>query len=216
MSYQRHPTIDHYLNKVRLHSESYFVNILGKKIKIFPFVMSPRYDRSSQIFISMMPSQNGKRFLEIGTGCGVISVFAAVSGAECIVATDINQFAVENAKENFKIHGIKNSEVLLSDLFENVAGSFDTIFFNAPFHGNRPNDILEYGTSDENYNTLKRFFDNVGHYLASGGNILLGFSNMGDIRLLEGLIRRNHFSIKDFKTKENGDWIAYFYVITRN
>ncbi len=214
MSYLRHPTIDHYLNKVRQHSKPYFANILGKRIKILPYVMSPKYDRSAQIFISLMPIQKDKRFLEIGTGCGIISIFAAQQGAKNIVATDVNKFAVINARENFKNHRIK-AKVILSDLFENVNGVFDTIFFNAPFHGNKPKDILERGTSDENYETLKRFFREAGDYLAPDGNIILGFSNMGDIKLLERLLKKNHFIVRDFKTKENGDWIAHLYIISR-
>ncbi|PIR38274.1 MAG: hypothetical protein COV34_01540 [Candidatus Zambryskibacteria bacterium CG10_big_fil_rev_8_21_14_0_10_42_12] len=216
MIYKRHPTIDHYLYKVRLHTEPYTTNVLGKDIIVYPYVMSPKYDRSSRIFISMMPNQKGKDFLEIGSGCGIVSVFAALTGARHIVATDINEYATQNTKENFELHNIRNATVIKSDLFQNIRGTFDTIFFNAPFHGNKPMDILEKGTSDNGYNTLKRFFGTVSQFLKPHGEILLGFSDMSDIQLLEQLIKNNSFKIKDLKSEQNGDWTAYFYTIIKS
>lgn len=215
MIYRRHATIDHYLNKVRLHTEPYITNVLGKNIIVYPYVMSPKYDRSSRIFISMMPNQKGNDFLEIGSGSGIVSVFAALTGANKIIATDINEYAIENTKENFQIHHIENVTVIKSDLFQNVTGQFDTIFFNAPFHGNRPKDILERGTSDEGYKTLRNFFETANQFLKPRGKILLGFSNMGDIQLLKQFIRNNGLTIKDFKSEQNGDWTAYFYSIIK-
>ncbi len=77
--YPRHYTIDHYLKKVRSHIEPYVEEILGKEIIIFPGVMSPKYDRSSRIMISLMPTQEGKDVLEIGCGTGIISLFCFFS-----------------------------------------------------------------------------------------------------------------------------------------
>lgn len=216
MKYERHPTIDNHLRKVRLHTEPYLASILDREIIIFPEVMSPKYDRSSQIFISIMPSQRGKTFLEIGCGSGIVSVFAALNGASKIVAVDINNVAIQNTQENFKKHQLLNADAFYSDLFENVKGTFDTVFFNAPFHGNRPVDILEYGTSDYNYKTLKRFFSKVSNYLNPDGEIFLGFSDMSDNQLLQRFITLNKLHIKNFQTQENGDWVAYFYTIVRD
>lgn len=216
MRYERHATIDHYLNKVRLHTEPYITTVLEKDIVVYPYVMSPKYDRSSRIFISMMPKQKGKDFLEIGSGSGIVSVFAALAGANQVIAADINEYAIKNTEENFRMHNITNGVAIKSDLFQYITGTFDTIFFNAPFHGNKPMDILEKGTSDEDYRTLKHFFRTASQFLKPHGEILLGFSDMGDIRLLKQLIKSNSLTIKDFKSEQNGDWTAYFYTITKN
>ena len=74
MNQSKHPTIDHYLDKVRLHNELYTAEILGREIIIYPNVMSPKYDRSSQIFLSMMQSQKDKTLLDIGCGTGNITL----------------------------------------------------------------------------------------------------------------------------------------------
>lgn len=96
-----HYTSENYLKKVRNHTEPYTAEIVDKEIIIFPNVMSPKYDRSAQMIVSMMPDQNGKEVLEIGCGTGVLSLFSVFQGAKNITAVDINPIAVENTKENF-------------------------------------------------------------------------------------------------------------------
>ena len=214
MDYQKHYTIDNYLKKVRLHSERYTEIILDKEIIIFPNVMSPKYDRSSRIMISLMPSQLGKEVLEIGSGTGIISLFVCFQGATHVTALDINEQAIENTKANFEKYNIKNASVFLSDLFEHVSNKkFDTIIFNAPYHGNRAEDMLELGTSDYNYETMKRFFKNAKSFLKPNGYILFGFANTGDNDVLKESIEINGYIIENLITQENGDWTKYLYII---
>lgn len=174
--------------------------------------MSPKYDRSSQIFISRTPFNEGEDFLEIGSGTGIISLFAASNGASKIVAGDINPVAVENTSANFKLHNVKNAAALHSNLFSTIEGQFDTIFFNAPFHGNKPEDSLELGTSDHNYETIKRFFAEVKNFLKPDGRIIFGFSDMGDNDLIKELAERNDLVLQSFQEQNNGDWNAYLYI----
>ncbi len=215
MIYPRHHTIDHYLNKVRKHVDPYSANVLGKDIVIFPNVMSPLYDRSAQIFISLIDFPVGPRFLDVGCGTGIISLFAAEHGAKDILAIDINEDAIANTRQNFLNHNIGFATALKSDLFSEINGHFNTIFFNAPFHGNEAQDILELGTSDHNYNTLKRFFSEVGNYLEPKGTVMLGFANTGDNELLIELSKLAKLNIMSRKEKENGDWTAYLYTFER-
>ena len=48
----------------------------------------------------------GKTVLEIGTGTGIISVYAAKLGAEKVISTDISEMAVANASRNAKRFGV--------------------------------------------------------------------------------------------------------------
>ncbi len=194
MSYPRHHTIDHYLKKVRAHHEPYIDEILGKEIIIFPGVMSPKYDRSSRIMISLMPKQEGKDVLEIGCGSGIISLFCCFQGAKSVTCLDINEEAVQNTKANFEKYGFNDTCILHSDLFEKASDKkFDTIIFNAPYHGNKAEDVLELGTSDHNYQTLQRFFKKAINYMKENGRIILGFANTGDNDLLKRMIAENGF-----------------------
>ncbi len=212
MKYPKHYTSGNYLKKVRLHDEPYFAEIAEHKIIIYPNVMSPKYDRSAQMMISMMPNQKGKTILEIGSGTGILSLSALSQGANNVFAVDINSHAVKNTEKNLTMY--KNKKVLHSDLFESVTGTFDTIIFNAPFHGNKADDVLELGTSDFNYETLTRFMSEAKKYLNKYGEIQLGFADMGDNDLLKNLIEKNGYVVKKFQTYPNGDWTMYLYTLS--
>jgi release factor glutamine methyltransferase len=62
------------------------------------------------------------KVLEIGTGSGIISVMLALLIENIkIIAVDINEKAIELAKENAKKHGVEDKiEFRLSNLYENV------------------------------------------------------------------------------------------------
>lgn len=72
----------------------------------------------------------GKRVLDIGCGSGILSILASKLGARSIDACDIDQFALDNAKENTKINHAENVKVFYSDLFSAVEGKYDLIFAN--------------------------------------------------------------------------------------
>jgi len=210
--YKIHKTTNSYLKQVRKHKKPYYHKILGKKIIIYLSVMSPKYDLSSEFYIKHIPSQKGKDVLEVGCGSGVLSLFAYSKGARKVTAVDINKNALKNTKENFKIHNFKGN-VYYSDVFSNVKGKFNTIMFNAPYHGTKPKNILEYGVSDPNYCALKIFMNKAKNYLKNKGNILLGFSNTGDIKLLNELIIKNKFFVKQRFEETRKGWTAYLYVL---
>ena len=211
--YRSHKTTEPFLKQVRKHKKPYKTRVMGKEIIVYPNVMSPKYDYSSRFHIQNMPNQRGKSFLEIGCGCGVVSLFAHSQGASMIVAVDINLDAVENTKSNFEKHGVRNAQVFKSDVFENVKGSYDTITFVAPYHNNKPKDILEYGVYDYNYHTLRSFVKDAKNYLNPGGQIILGFSDTGDNDTIKRLFIENKLLLKDFKEGKIGSWNAYLYVL---
>ncbi len=129
---------------------------------------------------------------------------------------DINEEAVKNTEANFQKYEIKNGTVFISNLFEKVGDKkFDTIIFNAPYHGNKAEDTLELGTSDYKYQTLQKFFKEAGSYLKESGHVILGFANTSDNILLKKLITKNGFQIEEMLTQENGDWVKYLYIINR-
>ena len=210
--YSLHTTTNPYLDQVRAHKDEYTVEVLGKKIIVFPDVMSPKYDWSSRFHVENMPNQSDKNFLEIGSGCGIISVFAHLQGAQNITAIDINPAAVANTKKNFELHGVKG-EAFESNLFDQIEGTFDSITWAAPYHGSEPADFLEHGVSDHNYQYLKQFMKEVSEYLNEDGQVILGFSDTGDNDLLNKLIEENDFELIERKEESNDGWTAYLYIL---
>lgn len=69
------------------------------------------------------------RVLDHGTGTGVLAVFAKRLGAEYVLAIDIDEKSVENAKENAALNGV-DIDVLQTDTLHLKPSSFDLILAN--------------------------------------------------------------------------------------
>lgn len=70
-----------------------------------------------------------QRVLDMGTGTGVLGIAMAKRFAKEVVAIDIDEFSVLNAKENYELNGINNVSILLGDASA-IEGTFDTIVAN--------------------------------------------------------------------------------------
>jgi ribosomal protein L11 methyltransferase len=53
-----------------------------------------------------------KDVLDLGTGTGILAIMAHKLGAKSITATDIDDWSIENCKENFELNGVKNYRIL--------------------------------------------------------------------------------------------------------
>ena len=65
----------------------------------------------------------------MGTGTGVLGIAMSMRGAQEVVAIDIDEFSVENARENFSLNNINNVSVILGDASA-IEGEFQTIVAN--------------------------------------------------------------------------------------
>jgi release factor glutamine methyltransferase len=192
-----------FLGLMRLHRRPYDISYRGKTITIFPGVFSPKYDWSSKFAVDCLPSLAGKSFLEIGAGCGIVSVFAAASGASLVVAADISPNSARNIRFNFDAHRLQNAHAIQGDLLAAISHKFDFIFFNAPYYAERPKDWLERAVTDENYDTLKRFVADVKRCLAVDGIVMLGFYKARESLLHAELQRAG---LKVVSAKEDRRW----------
>jgi len=141
--------------------------------------------------------------LDIGTGSG-IQAKAALKNGELVVALDIDDKAVEEAKK----HLGKRAVCAKSDLFEFfekkkyskirdkrlrkiLSGpKFDTIIFNPPYlpEDARLKDITLDG-GKKGYEILEKFFSNVNSYLAPDGIILIVFSSLTNKSKVDEIIK---------------------------
>jgi len=91
------------------------------------------YTPTSRLCDSFTPRREVARALDVGTGSGVHALLAATH-AEHVVATDVNQRALDFTTLNAALNRLTNVECRPGSLFEPVAGeTFDLITCNAPY-----------------------------------------------------------------------------------
>lgn len=186
--YALHETTPSALDKMRSHNTPYAAMVSGLEVVVYPHVWSPEYDWSSRMLVENLPDVMGQRVLEVGSGTGVISFHAMQRGAAYIEAVDLNPQAVENTRANLESSSLCQFLVHKSNGLETVVGQFDLIIWNAPYHGAKPNDDLELGCTDENYQYIRSFLQSVRDSLLPGGLLIFGFSESGDLPLIRRLL----------------------------
>lgn len=78
-------------------------------------------------FLSRIPKDDDKKWLEIGAGMGVSGIFAAAFGHR-ITITDYNQDAIKFARANAALNGLENIDFALLDWTQpTVANQYDYI-----------------------------------------------------------------------------------------
>lgn len=176
-------------------------NFKGLKIDTHPDVYDPAED--TFLLLDSLKFKSGKNYFEIGTGCGIISLYASSIGAD-VICSDINPIAVELVKKNYyqNINIIKgNFDVRLGDLFSvlNYGDFFDIIIFNPPYLPTRLNDLIGgSGWFDKSVDggvdglfTIKRFIDQVGNYLKNDGYAYFVFSSLSNREELDEFIDKS-------------------------
>jgi release factor glutamine methyltransferase len=158
------------------------------------------------LMMQMMPNLTGKRVLDLGTGTGILSLYAAQMGAQEVVAVDIDQSALENARENVTRHGLNHViNVMESDMFDKVSGKFDLIIANLPILDSFWND--KTGPVADIY---QRFIDQLQSRLTPNGTALLGFASFGDMNAVKELILpSSHLKTQISERKFGVDWYVY-------
>ncbi|MCP3935491.1 MAG: methyltransferase, partial [Actinomycetia bacterium] len=121
-------------------------------------------------------------------GAGANAILAAQITND-VVAVDINPFAVEATIANAERNGVGDRVTAhRSDVFDQVSGDFDVIVFDPPFRWFPPRDLLDRACTDENYQSLGQFMNNVPSRLRPGGEVLVFFGTSGDVEHLDHLI----------------------------
>jgi release factor glutamine methyltransferase len=165
-------------------------------------------------FIKSLGSLKGKHILDMGSGSGVVSVFAASGGAECIAA-DINPMAIRSIKENSALNGFGDKITAVeSDLFEALRKEllFDIIFFNPPYYKGEPKDNFERAFKGGiNLEVITRFLDEANNYLKPGGLIYFIVSTDMDIKELHGMFTNAGYKYRTIK--EIKKFFETFYIM---
>ncbi|WP_424962746.1 50S ribosomal protein L11 methyltransferase [Ekhidna sp.] len=71
-----------------------------------------------------------KKVLDVGTGTGILAIMAAKRGAIKIVATDIDDWCIENSEENFALNNVKGVELIKGEIDKVKQADFDIVIAN--------------------------------------------------------------------------------------
>ena len=150
----------------------------GLTISVEPGVYQTSTD--SELMAASVHITSKQRFLEIGCGTGVVSLALAKRALQG-VGTDINERAIENSRKNAETLGITNVKFLVSDVFENVEGTYDVIVCNPPYTNHETSDVIERMFWDPDNDMKREFFNEAHNHLSPGGRIYFGWANFADI-----------------------------------
>lgn len=159
-------------------SDAYTIQVADIDIVVDPGVYQTAGD--STLMAKSVVIGNNHTFLEVGCGTGVVSLSVAKRSASGC-AVDINERAVENAKKNALRQGVTNVSFAVSDVFQNVTGTFDVIICNPPYSNHEAGDAIDRMFWDPEDEMKRRFFREVGTYLNENGRIYFGWANFADI-----------------------------------
>ena len=142
-----------------------------------PLVYRPAED--SLLLLASIPLGPGERFLEGGTGTGLVALHAARHGRA--VATDANREAVRLARANARRNGLP-LDVVLTHIMAGLRGPFDVVAFNPPYLEGPPEGNLDraWAGGHQGSDVSLRFLADLDRVLAPQGRAYLLLSRANE------------------------------------
>jgi release factor glutamine methyltransferase len=163
---------------------------------VLPGVFHPGLFISSKMLLNFVDTLElkNKTLLELGAGCGIISILAVKKGAT-VYASDISNKAVEN----IKLNSVKNKahiNVFNSELFQSIPEmQFDYIIINPPYYRKDPQHEADYAWyCGSNYEFFKSLFSSLSKYISNHSNVLMILSEVCDIEKIKSIGEKNGFA----------------------
>jgi release factor glutamine methyltransferase len=190
------PATRWYLRKPRTYK---YQNI---SIKIIPGVFHPGLFHSTRFLLSYISEIDlaSKTFLELGCGSGLISVVASKQGAS-VTASDLNPAAVTNTKDNAARNQV-SIRTLHSDLFENIAGTFDYIAINPPYYASdaSSNEELAWNCGKD-FEYFKKLFKELPMHMHNNSSVIMVLTKGCDLPAIFRIADESGFSFELIKEK---------------
>ncbi|MEM0915883.1 MAG: methyltransferase [Planctomycetota bacterium] len=169
----------------------------GLRLRVSRSVFSPdvRLTYAPTLMCEVMPdSLRGKRVLDLGTGCGVLAITAAVRGAERVVAVDLSEDAIADTTANVASHEqagrIGEGVVVpaLGDLYDALpdadAGPFDLILANLPIAA----EATPWHELGPIADLTQRAIAGLSTHLRAGGTAMFGWASFGPPGVMPDLL----------------------------
>ena len=114
-----------------------------------------RVDFGTNVLLNALPDiEASSRVLDVGCGYGIIGIAIAKSNPNIDVEmVDVNERAINLTRENINMNKVSNAKAYLSNLYENVSGTFDYIISNPPIRAGKE---IVHGVAKNGYEHLNK------------------------------------------------------------
>jgi ribosomal protein L11 methyltransferase len=126
----------------------------------------------------------GRRTLDVGSGTGVLAILAEKLGAVNILATDIDDHVVENAKENLALNKTVEIHVKKADVTNDFYENYDLILANI------------------NLNVLLHNMQTISSAGNQGALVLMSGFYVDDVPVLEAAAAENGLILEEVRNQE--------------
>ena len=187
VSAEERDVIEQIFQQLKAHQPAQYIlgyeDFHGLRFKVDERVLIPRPE--TEELVDLVLSENSRanlRVLDIGAGSGAIAVSLAHARADWdVAAVDISPDALTLAQENAERNKV-DVQFILSDLFENISGTFDIIVSNPPYIS--PDDKAEVGLNvlasephvalfaeEDGLAIYRNIIEQAGQFLTNNGKI---------------------------------------------
>ena len=164
------------------------------------FTISPKmafgtgHHSTTQLMIELMMTSDmhDKKVLDLGTGTGILAIFAAYFGAREIMAIDNSTEAIDCTQENIEINNCTKITASVSEIEEIKIRSFDIILANI------------------NRNTLTENASYLAAMLSKNDVLLISGFYEKDIQYISAIFEKENLSFKTSLSKNT--WAACQYI----
>jgi release factor glutamine methyltransferase len=181
-------------------------------VEIVPGVFHPGFFFSTKLLISFLEKQNldGKKFLEMGCGSGLVSIVTAKQNAK-VTAADISHEAIVCTKNNAAKNNAQIS-VIESNLFKSIPPQqFDIIAVNPPYYKKKPVSPDQFAWyCGENLEYFNDFFQQARLFVSDSSRIIMVLSDECDMEGIRSIALKNGW-IWEMVLKKKTAW-EYGYI----
>lgn len=152
----------------------------------------------------------GRDVLEIGTGTGLLSILCLQGDAKRVVATDVNQAAVANARYNAAMLlpqqqlDVRQVDPQHPEAFAAIGDTerFDLIISNPPWEDGTVTNPADHAFYDPGFALMRSLLDGLPRHLKPGGRCLLAYGHVPAIERLRSECEQRGFEFKILDERE--------------
>ena len=135
-----------------------------------------------------------KTVLDVGCGTGILAIVAKKLGAQHVIGIDIDEWSIENSRENRKANGYRKEAI---DFYQGTINSIE-------------NDIFDVILANINKNILLKEISKYYSHLNSGGMLLISGFFENDCAELITAAQKSKMKLNKQETK--GEWAILSFI----